>query len=64
MGSVGDAGDGCEMVADWKHAEEKAGAALADEVIFVNRSQLIGDLFRKGFLDRLRERLNDDHPPR
>jgi hypothetical protein len=52
------------MVADWKHAEEKAGAALADEVIFVNRSQLIGDLFRKGFLDRLRERLNDDHPPR
>jgi hypothetical protein len=45
---------------DWKHAEEKAGAALADDVIFLNRSQLIGDLFRKGFLDRLRERLNDE----
>ena len=45
---------------DWKHAEEQAGAKLADEVIFLNRSQLIGDLFRKGFLDRLRERLNDD----
>jgi hypothetical protein len=52
------------MVGDWKHAEEQAGAALADEVIFVHRSQLIGDLFRKGFLDRLRERLHDDNPQR
>ena len=61
MGTAYGAGNGCKMVEkDWKHAEEQAGAALADEVIFVNRSQLIGDLFRKGFLDRLRERLNDD----
>jgi hypothetical protein len=58
VGSNQDAGDGDSVV--WRHSEEIAGRAFADEVLLTARRDLIGDVFCKGFLDRLRERLGDD----
>jgi hypothetical protein len=46
---------------EWKHEEEIAGEKLADEVIFLNSRQLIGELFRYGFVSRIIERLTDDN---
>jgi hypothetical protein len=58
VGQDQDAGNGDSVA--WRHSEEIAGRAFADEVLLTARRDLIGELFRKGFLDRLRERLGDD----
>ena len=58
VGQDQDAGDGDSV--KWRHSEEIAGRAFADEVLLTARRDLIGELFCKGFLDRLKERLNDE----
>jgi hypothetical protein len=59
VGQDKDAGDGDSVV--WRHSEEIAGREFADDVLATARRDLIGELFCKGFLERLKERLcNED----
>lgn len=58
VGQNQDAGDGDTLA--WMHSEEIAGRAFADEVLLTARRDLIGELFRKGFIERLKERLCDE----
>jgi hypothetical protein len=58
------------MVEKWEHSEETEGRKVADELVdqwqamkmrlWPNGPRLFGQVMCKGFLDRLRERLNDE----
>jgi hypothetical protein len=58
VGQNQEAGDGDSV--KWRHSEEIAGRAFADEVLLTARRDLIGQVFCKGFIERLKERLCND----
>ena len=58
MGQDQDAGDGDSV--KWRHSEEICGRDFADWVAIKYRDELIGQVFCKGFVERLRERLCDE----
>jgi len=60
MGQDQDAGNGDSVA--WRHSDEIAGRAFADEVLLTARRDLIGDVFCKGFIERLKERLLNELP--
>jgi len=58
VGQNQDAGDGDSVV--WRHSEEICGRDFADWLAIKYRDELIGQVFCKGFVERLKERLCDD----
>jgi hypothetical protein len=58
VGQDKDAGDGDSVA--WRHSEDICGRDFADWLAIKYRDELIGQVFCKGFVERLKERLCDD----